>query len=359
MTPLRAAVLGLLAGPLLAAPQAGTQTAPTIATAPPPSDAQLKSLVQDAHDKFKDVKDGKNADYIPALAKVDSNLFGVAIVTVDGRVFTSGDTDHAFSIQSVSKPFVAARLMTEIGPDEVEKKIGVNATGQAFNSVTAIELENNGKRPPTGNPLVNAGAIATVGLLDAKSADDRWNQVSSTLNTFAGRQLPVDQEIYKSEAATNTHNKAIAELLQSYEVFKSNPTEALDVYTRQCSVAVTAKDLATMGATLANGGMNPVTHKQVVSPQIAEHVLAVMMTAGLYEDSGNWSYRVGVPAKSGVGGGIVAVVPGRYAVAAFSPPLDKAGNSVRSQKAIEYIVGQAGGNVFASRPSQRRGAGGP
>jgi glutaminase len=325
-------------------------------------DEKLQAAVDEAYGRYKGLSDGKNADYIPALAKVDSNLFGIVVITVDGKVYSAGDIDHLFSIQSVSKPFVFARLLTEQGPEAAEKKLGVNATGQAFNSITAIEQNKQNKSPPPGNPLVNAGAISTVALLQANGPIDRWHTVSETLNRFAGRKLLVDEEIYKSESETNTRNKSIAELLKAYEVIPGNAMEALDVYTRQCSVAVNTKDLAAMGATLANGGLNPISGQKVVSPEIASEVLAVMQTAGLYETSGDWAFRVGAPAKSGVGGGIVAVVPGKFAVAAFSPPLDKAGNSVRAQKAIEFIVRATGANLYSSKPhtpaQQRTGAGG-
>jgi glutaminase len=339
-------------------PPSSEQTAPRPRTAPAaglPSDAEFQAAMQKAYTANMGVTEGKNADYIPALAKVDPALFGIAILTADGRVFSVGDDSHAFSIQSISKPFVAARLMSEMGIENMEKKIGVNATGLPFNSIEAIERNKTSEEPPTGNPLVNAGAIATVGNLKAANAAERWRNVQGTLSAFAGRDLPVDDEIYKSEAATNTRNRSIADLLKAYEVIPGDPADALDVYTRQCAVAVNVKDLAAMGATLAAGGLNPLTGKQVVSADVAARTLALMMTAGLYEDSGTWAFDVGVPAKSGVGGGIVAVVPGKYAVAAFSPPLDKAGNSVRAQRAIESIVKDLGGNVFrvAQRPTQR------
>ncbi|MFB1478865.1 glutaminase A [Corallococcus sp. RDP092CA] len=335
---------------------ARTQSAPEAGL---PTDEEFQSAMQRSYSANKGVTAGKNADYIPVLARVDPKLFGIAILTVDGRAFSIGDTGHAFSIQSISKPFMAAKLMSELGIQRVEDKLGVNATGLPFNSIEAIERNKQQKEPPTGNPLVNAGAIATVGNLKAANADARWDSVLGTLSAFAGRELSVDQEIYKSESKTNTRNRSIADLLKAYDVIPGNPAEALDVYTRQCSVAVTVKDLAAMGATLAAGGTNPLTGKAVVSPDVAAHTLAVMMTAGLYEDSGTWAFDVGVPAKSGVGGGIVAVVPGKYAVAAFAPPLDEAGNSVRAQRSIESIVKDLGGSVFhvarrpAARPSPR------
>lgn len=311
-----------------------------------PSPEQIRAAIKRAYDRFKGLQEGKNADYIPALAKVDPALFGIAVVTVDGQVFEVGDSDKAFTIQSVAKPFTAAALIDQIGQDELKKKIGVDQTGQPFNSILAMELLKMQERPPAGNPLVNPGAIATVSLLDAKTRDDRWNVVSANLNGFAGRKLPLDQEVYASEKATFTRNQAFSYLLQNYEILGSEPMQALDIYTAQCSVAITAKDLAMMGATLANGGINPATKKRVVSPNAAEKTLSLMLTGGLYENSGQWSFDVGLPAKSGVGGGIVAVVPGKYAIATFAPPLDEAGNSVRGQRAIAAISEELGGNLF-------------
>jgi glutaminase len=324
--------------------------------AAPPSVEKIKAAVDGAYSRVRKVTEGKNADYIPALAKVNPNFFGIAVMTVDGQLITAGDADELFSIQSVSKPFIFGRLLTEMTPEEAEKKIGVNATGQPFNSLIAVELNKEEKRPATGNPLVNAGAIGTVALLKAATPTERWTKVSDTLNAFAGRKLTVNQEVYQSESESNGRNKGIAEVLKSYEVFTTDPSAAVDVYTRQCSVSVNAKDLAAMGATLANGGVNPLTHQQVLPAEAAEHVLAVMMTNGLYEDTGSWAYWVGVPAKSGVGGGIVAVVPGQYAIATFSPPLDKAGNSVRGQQAIEQIVKMLGGNLFVSQAAPEKPA---
>ena len=241
--------------------------------------------------------------------------------------------------------------MTDVGADAVQKRIGVVQTGQPFNSILAIELLEDQKRPPAGNPLVNAGAIATVDMLRARGGMSKWQSIEDTLNGFAGRLLELDQTIYRSESETNTHNRAIVALLDDYEVVTGDPAEALDLYTRECSVSVTARDLATMGATLANGGRNPLTDQQVVNPDVARRVLAVMATTGLYETTGDWLFDVGVPAKSGVGGGIVAVVPGRYAIGTFSPRLDEAGNSVRGQRAIAMIVEQLGGNIFDGESS--------
>jgi glutaminase len=248
-----------------------------------------------------------------------------------------------------------ARILEDLGPDRVEKVIGTNQTGLPFNSVMAIELNEKHR---AGNPFVNAGAITAVSLVPANSAGDRWTRILATMNVLAGRTLTVDDEVYRSESATNTRNRGISWLLKSYkDVVTGDPGVALDLYTRQCSVSVTAHDLAVMGATLANGGTNPVTGQRVLSPANAARVLSEMLTTGLYENSGSWSFHVGVPAKSGVGGGIVAVVPGRFAIGTFSPPIDEAGNSVRGMRAIESIAKDLSANIFAanrqSSPSQQ------
>lgn len=305
----------------------------------------MRAAVTRAHQAYAGLEDGKNADYIPVLAKVNPKLFGITLVTTSGEVYEVGDVQHPFSIQSISKVFTLSRVMEELGIDVVEKKIGTDATGQPFNSIIAIE-QNETHR--AGNPFVNPGAIATVSLLPARTGDERWAKIIGTFDAFAGRKLGVDKDVYASESKTNTRNRAISWLLKAYDVIPGEPMEALDVYTRQCSVAVNAHDLAVMGATLANGGKNPVTGAQVIAPENAARVLSVMLTTGLYETSGTWSVAAGVPAKSGVGGGIVAVVPGRFAIGTFSPPLDEAGNSVRGQRAIESVVKELGGNVFVA-----------
>ncbi len=326
------------------------QPAPA-AGAPVPVDRAC-AAVKDAYSKFKGLKEGKNADYIPVLARVDPALFGIALVTVDGQVCEAGDVTHPFSIQSIAKVFTAATVMQALGPSAVENKIGVNATGMPFNSIIAIEMND---KHPAGNPLVNPGAIASVGLVPGQDASARWNAISGTMSRAAGRDLTVDAEVYKSESETNTRNQAIATLLKADKVIDGNPTEILDLYTRECSMSVNAHDLATMGATLANGGVRPTTTERVIDAGVATKALALMQITGLYETSGAWAFDVGVPAKSGVGGGILAIVPGRYAVGTFSPPLDGAGNSVRGQKAIAAIVAAIGGNVFdTSAPARSR-----
>ncbi|HXV07977.1 MAG TPA: glutaminase A [Burkholderiales bacterium] len=310
-----------------------------------PSAQVLGRAVQEAYEKFKDVKDGANADYIPELAKVPSELFGVAIVTARGDVYTAGDVDYAFSIQSVSKPFTAGLVMQEQGSaDVIREKIGVEPTGMKFNSLLATQVVKG----VSVNPLVNSGAIASVSLVKAKTAEERFDKIVKFYERLAGAKLSVIEDVYRSEAATNQRNRAHAYILFVSDRVYSDPMEAVDVYTRQCSIGVTAKQLAVMGATLANNGVNPVTNQRVLDTKYVPKVLAIMMTAGFYDESGLWAYTAGLPAKTGVGGGIVAVVPGRMAIVGFSPRVNEAGNSVRAMKAIEYISDQLGVNIFGS-----------
>jgi glutaminase len=307
-----------------------------------PTAATLQKLVNDAHAKFKDDKRGKNADYIPYLASVPSNLFGVVIVTANGQVFTAGDADYAFSIQSCSKVFTMCEVMEESGDTAVYKKIGVEPTGLPFNSVVALGLHDN----KALNPMVNCGAMASVSLVKASSPTERWNKVLAYQSKFAGEPLKLIDDVYKSEAATNWRNRGMAHILFNNENLFCEPLEACDVYTKQCSIGVTAKELAVMGATLANGGVNPVTKERCLETKYVPKALAVMMMAGFYDESGAWAYLAGLPAKTGVGGGIFAVVPGRMCIVGFSPPLNEAGNSVRAQEAIRYIADQLDLNVF-------------
>jgi glutaminase len=310
-----------------------------------PSARELQRVVDSAHARYKGLNDGKNADYIPILTETPSDLFGVVIVTREGKVYSAGDVDYAFSIQSVSKPFTAALVMAEQGPQVLNDKVGVEPTGLSFNSKLALAIYENAQ-----NPLVNAGALATVSLVKASSEQERWNRVQQNLSDFAGRQLGVLEKVYESEYTTAFGNRGIANLLYNWGRLYSDPEEALRVYTRQCSVGVTAKDLGMMGATLANGGVNPLTQKRVMPAAHVPELLAVMATAGFYDESGEWMYTAGLPAKTGVGGGIVAVVPGRFAIAAFSPRLNEAGNSVRALNAIRDIAGELGVGVFGSNP---------
>ena len=338
-------MLGPLAATMGQAKEPLPQVAEAVSTAGvvqiPPVE-ELQKLVNEAHAKFKDVKEGKNADYIPALAKVDSKLFGVAIVTVRGDVITAGDVDYAFAIESVSKPFTMALVMQEQGAEAIREKIGVEPTGEPFNSVIAIEL----LKARSVNPLVNAGAIASVSMVKAKDSTERWNKILNNLHGFAGEDLKVLDPIYESESATNQHNRGIAELLNSYDRLYSDPLEATDVYTKQCSVGVTAKQLAIMAAVFANGGIHPKTGERLLEASYVPKALAVMQTAGFYDESGAWAFETGLPSKTGVGGGIFSVAPGKMAIVGFSPPLDEAGNSVRAQKAIKFIADQLRLSIF-------------
>ena len=308
------------------------------------SPAEINAALKAAHDKYKGVKEGANADYIPALAKVDSNIYGIALVTTDGKVYTTGDITSEVSIQSISKVFTMAKVMEEQGAAALENNMGVDATGQVFNSIVAVEQYKGAEM----NPLVNPGAIASTSMVSGATRDAVWSSILNWYGDFAGRKLSVNQEVFKSESDTNQRNQAISMLMFAYGHIKANPLQATDIYTEQCSVNVNAKDLATMAATLANGGKNPITGKQVMKASNVPGVLAVMATAGLYDDSGKWLYHTGLPAKSGVGGGIIAVSPGKFGIAVISPPLDKAGNSVRAQKAIADISNTLRGNPYAA-----------
>jgi glutaminase len=310
------------------------------------STASVQAAIDAAYAQFKDLKEGANADYIPALAKVDPNIYGIALVTVDGNVYTKGDIKSEVSIQSISKVFTMAKVIEEQGAEAIENNIGVNATGQAFNSIVAIEKQKGADQ----NPLVNPGAITATSMVSGASREEVWNKILSYDSEFAGRPLTVNEEVYRSEADTNQRNQAIGRLMYAYGKIKDRPDEATDIYTEQCSISVNAKDLAIMAATLANGGVNPVTKKEVLETKYVPKVLAVMATAGLYDDSGSWLYKTGLPAKSGVGGGIIAISPGKFGIAVISPPLDSAGNSVKAQKTIAAISNALGGNPYAVSP---------
>jgi glutaminase len=277
---------------------------------------------------------------------MDPDLFGIAVVATNGDVHSVGDALHPFTIQSISKAFVFALVLEAIGADEARRRLGVNSTGLPFNSVMAIELGQD----RTTNPMVNSGAIATTSMVPGHDAAAKWRFIQDGLSRFAGRRLEVDQHVYESEAAANRRNQGIAHLLDGYEMLHFDPDEATDVYTRQCSLAVTARDLAIMGATLADGGVNPVTGRRVVGAATARAVLAVLATAGLYERSGDWLFDIGLPGKSGVSGGIVTMAPGKGGLGTFSPPLDRAGNSVRGVLVTRDLSRALGLDVFASRP---------
>lgn len=316
-----------------------------------PGRGEVAELLDEATERLRRVCDGEVADYIPALAAVDPELFGASIVTTDGVELLAGDARHRFSIQSVSKPFVFALVCDALGAETARELLGVDATGLPFDSVMAVEL-NPGR---TMNPMVNAGAIATTSLVPGTSAGDKWEAVVAGLSRFAGRPLELDEEVYASEAATNLRNRGIAHLLDAYGRLSFDAEEATEVYTRQCSLLVDAHDLAVMGATLADGGVNPVTGEQVVSADTCRRVLAVMATAGLYERSGDWLWEIGLPGKSGVSGGIVTVSPGKGGLGTFSPRLDAAGNSVRGRLLTAELSRRLGLDVFASVPVRPAG----
>ncbi|MGH9867434.1 MAG: glutaminase A [Candidatus Polarisedimenticolia bacterium] len=332
--------------PVLAAVVMAAVAAAAWAQAP----ADIEAAVKGAYETYKGLKEGKNADYIPALAKVDPNLFGIAVVTVDGKVYTAGDVYSEVSIQSISKVFTMAKVMEEQGPDAILNTIGADATGMRFNSIVAVEMAEKVLGGPEMNSLVNPGAIATTSMVKGATRDAVWKSILDFHSEFAGRPLKVNQEVFKSEAETNQRNQAIGALMYAYGYIKANPQQATDVYTEQCSINVNAKDLATMAATLANAGKNPVTGKQVAKAANVPKVLAVMATAGLYDDSGKWLFATGLPGKSGVGGGLIAVSPGKFGIAVVSPPLDEAGNSVRGQKAIQFVNQKLGGNPYEVKP---------
>lgn len=317
---------------------------PRVSTGTLPRQQEVQGFVTDAYEYARGATEGEVAAYIPRLAEVDPELFGLSVARVDGPVYEVGDAGVAFSIQSISKAFVYALVCERLGHDAVRERVGVNNTGLPFNSVMAIEL--NDGHPM--NPMVNAGAIATTALLPASDADERWALIREGLSAFAGRRLELDGEVYTSEADTNDRNRAIALLLESYGRIDAGALAAVDVYTRQCSLLVTSTDLAVMGATLANGGTNPMTGTRVVSTEVARDTLAVLASTGLYERSGEWLFEIGLPGKSGVSGGIVTVSPGKGAIGVFSPRLDGAGNSVRGQLATRYLSRVLGLDVFAS-----------
>lgn len=319
-----------------------------ISTGSLPSADRVSKLIAEAHERFSSVNLGQNSQVYPALANVSAKLFGICVVSVDGHVFSVGDADHEFTIMSVSKPFIFALICDLIGATGARERLGVNATGYAFNSLAGIERDREGRT----NPMVNAGAIATTSLVPGKNEDEKWRFIHEGLSRFAGRNLSMNEEVYNSASETNFRNRSIAWMLESTGRIFSDPVEAVELYTRQCSLNVSAKDLAVMGATLANGGVNPLTGEKVVKPDVCHYALAVMLTAGLYETSGDWLYEIGLPGKSGIGGGIVTVSPGKGGLGTFAPPLDEAGNSVRGQLTAQFLSQRLGLDLLMSSPAR-------
>lgn len=307
-----------------------------------PHSSAISDAVRTAHADHANDTGGTNASYIPYLASVDPALFGVCVVTADGDVFEAGDTGFEFALESISKVFSMTLAMETAGLNEFHDKVGADPTGEPFNSVIAVSL--HGDKPLS--PLVNAGAMSTVSLIPASSPEDRWQKILDIQRAFAGRDIQLSDAVNDSEQSTNFHNRAIAWLLYSGGSMYSDPMEACEVYTRQCSTLVTTRDLAVMGATVAARGRNPLTERQVFDPSLVPPILAEMTMEGLYTASGDWAYRVGLPGKSGVGGGVLAIMPGTLAIAAFSPPLDPAGNSVRAQKAVASVAAALNLNIY-------------
>ena len=326
--------------------QADLADYPYVSTGHLPPAEEVVRLLDEAHKRYKSNTDGKNSQVYPALAAVPSEMFGICVVGTSGAVHAVGDAEHEFSIMSVSKPFVFALVCQVVGAEQAREKLGANATGYAFNSVAGIERSPNGRT----NPMVNAGAIATTSLVPGATVDAKWKFIHDGLSQFAGRKLPMNEEVLKSASETNFRNRSIAQFLLSVNSIYCDPMEAVDLYTRQCSLNVSAKDLAVMGATLADGGVNPVTKERVVDPAVCHYALAVMTTAGLYETSGDWLYSIGLPGKSGIGGGIVTVSPGKGGLGTFAPPLDAAGNSVKGQLVAKYLSQRLGMDLFVSKP---------
>jgi glutaminase len=318
---------------------------PYVSTGRLPPEARVAELVAQSYEQFKSNADGQNSQVYPALARVPSDLFGVCLVDTSGNVTSAGDTTDEIAIMSVSKPFIFALVCEVLGPQELRERIGANATGLAFNSLEGIERFGG----PT-NPMVNSGAIATTSLVPGASCEAKWQFIHEGLSRFAGRTLPMNDEVCQSARETNHRNQSIARLLQAYSRIYLDPADAVDLYTRQCSLQVSAHDMAVMGATLADGGVNPITKERVIDWSVCHYALAAMATAGMYETSGDWLYEVGLPGKSGIGGGIVTVAPGKGAIGTFAPRLDQAGNSVKGQLAARFLSQQLGLDLFISEP---------
>jgi glutaminase len=303
-----------------------------------PAPERVQAWVDEAHERFASDAGGEVSRVYPALAEMPAELFGICVVSTDGRAYAAGDADREFTIMSVSKPFVFALACERLGPGAMRDEVGVNATGLPFNSIAAVESSRDGRT----NPMVNAGAIATTSLLDG------WEAIHGGLSGFAGRELPFDDAVYASASATNHRNQALARLLRDRGRLHGDPAAAVDLYTRQCALRVSARDLAVMGATLADGGVNPVTGERVIDAAVCHYTLAVMLTAGLYETSGDWLYDIGLPAKSGIGGGIVTISPGKGGMGTFAPPLDAAGNSVKGRHVAAFLSRRLGLDLLIS-----------
>lgn len=305
--------------------------------------SQLKEVAQEAYEQVKTNTGGKNADYIPYLAHIDKNLFGISICLLDGQIIQLGDSEYRFGIESVSKVHTAILVLRQYGAKKLLEMIGADATGLPFNSIIAILLEND--HPST--PLVNAGAITACSMVEPiGDSDQKWKAIVSNITDLCGSAPQLIDELYKSESATNFNNRSIAWLLKNYNRIYDDPDMSLDLYTRQCSLGITAAQLSVAAATIANQGLNPVTKKQIFDAELSPKITSLIATVGFYEHTGDWLYTSGIPAKTGVGGGVMGVLPGQFGIAAFAPPIDEAGNSVKAQLAIKYIMNKLGLNVF-------------
>ena len=301
--------------------------------------SQIRQAAQEAYDTVKTDVGGKNADYIPYLANIDKNLFGISICLLNGETITLGDSDYQFGIESVSKVHTAILVLRQYGAKALLEKIGADATGLPFNSIFAILLEND--HPST--PLVNAGAIVADSMVKpVGDADGKWNAIVQNMTELCGSAPQLIDELYKSESATNFNNRSIAWLLKNYNRIYDDPAMSLDLYTRQCSLGITAKQLSVCAATIAGDGLNPVTKQRVFEAGLSPKITSLIATVGFYEHTGDWMYTSGIPAKTGVGGGVMGIMPGIFGISAFAPPLDGSGNSVKAQLAIKYIMNKLG-----------------
>jgi glutaminase len=318
-----------------------------VSTGALPAPDRIQTLVSAAYERYRSNAEGANSQVYPTLARVPADCFGVSVADTSGDVVSAGDAGVPFAIMSVAKPFVFALVAQAVGPEQARRKVGVNATGLPFNSLAAVEQSADART----NPMVNPGAIATTSLVPGGSPETKWQFIVDGLSRFAGEPLALDVEVYRCASESNHRNESIARLLRGFERIYSDPSEAVELYTRQSCLSVTAKALAVMGATLADGGVNPLTGVRVVDLATCRDTLAVMATAGLYETSGDWLYDVGLPGKSGIGGGIVTVSPGKGGLGTFAPPLDHAGNSIKGQLVARFLSRSLGLDLFASEPS--------
>lgn len=301
----------------------------------------LRTVLRELYEKYLPLREGKVADYIPELAKADPDSFGISVVTKDGQVFSAGDVKQQFTIQSISKPFVFGLALEMHGRDHVLSKVGVEPTGEAFNAIVLDEASN---RP--FNPMVNSGAVATADLIEGKDFPERVSRLIGMFGKYCGRPVYVDNTVFMSERATGHRNRAIGHLMLNFGMVRDRIEESLELYFQQCSMMVSCHDLAVMGATLANGGVNPVTGERAIEQRYVKYLLSIMLSCGMYDYAGEWAYRVGIPSKSGVAGGIVAVIPGVAGIGIYSPPLDAKGNSVRGIKVFEELSERFGLHAF-------------